>query len=322
MRCIYIKSAIYAEYQKTIFFATSCPTDGTLEKLRDNSNRITDHLARNGVPGYTLYTADASVQTPRQLILRSSPAQCAHTADTPQPSATLAAIIDADYTQDGQPIVEILVTDVPLHPSPEELHSCIYGLLCAIIRIEKEYSRYTTDNKGSLCYRLPERDNNEYEFIAADLLLSNTLAQQQETRPSTLLIDNNFEIRLPQYPQITIELAPLPKALYILLLLHPEGFALKEIVEYATELRSIYCTVSGRQNTSVLNKMLNSITDPTGNPLHKNLSIIRRAFLSKLRSDIAECYIPTQGRNTLHRIPLESKLIQLPTAILQECRRA
>lgn len=315
MRCIYIKSALYAEYQKTIFFATGCPTDGTLEKLRTSSNIITDYLARNGAPGYTIYTADTSAQTPQQLTLRSNPTLCTPTATVPQPSATLAAIIDADYTQGGQPIVEILVTDIPLYPTPEELHSCIYGLLCAIIRIEKEYILHSTSPDVSLHHRLPERAENEHEFIAADLLLSDTLAQQQASRPSTLLIDSDFEIRLPQYPQITIELAPLPKALYILLLMHPEGFALKEIVEYATELRDIYCTVSGRQNTSVLNKMLGSITDPTSNPLHKNLSIIRRAFLSKLRSDIAECYIPTQGRNTLHRIPLESSMIELPAAL-------
>lgn len=317
MRCIYIKSAIYAEYQKTIFFATACPTDGTLEKLQANSNSITDYLARNGAPGYAIYTADTSAQTPQQLTLRSNPTLCTPTATVPQPSATLAAIIDADYTQGGQPIVEILVTDIPPHPTPEELHSRIYGLLCAIIRIEKEYSRHTTEHSAGLHHRLPVREEGEHEFIAADLLLSDTLAQQQSSRPSTLLIDSDFEIRLPQYPQITIELAPLPKALYILLLMHPEGFALKEIVEYATELRSIYCTVSGRQNTSVLNKMLNSITDPTSNPLHKNLSIIRRAFLSKLRSDIAECYIPTQGRNTLHRIPLERSMIELPAALSQ-----
>ena len=321
MRCIYIKSAIYAEYQKTIFCATSCPTDGTLEKLRTSSNIITDYLARNGAPGYTIYTADASAQTPQQLTLRSNPALCTPTATAPQPSATLAAIVDVDYTQQEKPIVEILATDIPLQPTPKELHNCIYGLLSAIIRIEKEYNRYTAESCGNPHYRLPEQESDEHEFLATDLLFCDTLAQQQERQPSTLLIDSNFEIHLPLYPQITIELAPLPKALYILLLLHPEGFALKEIIEYASELRNIYRTVSGRQNTSVLNKMLDSITDPTSNPLHKNLSIIRRAFLSKLRSDIAERYIPTHGRNKLHRIPLESKMIQLPTAILQECSR-
>ena len=129
MRCIYIKSAIYAEYQKTIFFATSCPTDGTLEKLRTSSNIITDYLARNGAPGYTIYTADTSAQTPQQLTLRSNPTLCTPTATAPQPSATLAAIIDADYTQDGQPIVEILVTDIPPHPTTEELLKQIRDLI-------------------------------------------------------------------------------------------------------------------------------------------------------------------------------------------------
>ena len=322
MKSIHIKSAMYAEYQKTIFFVTGCSSDGTLKKLQEHNKDITDYLTRNGVPGYSLHTTDASAQNTEELTLRCNPTPDTQVVTTSPAAATLAAIVDVDYTQEKEPIVEILVTDIPLQPTPEELHNCIYGLLSAIIRSEKEYSLYTAGNSGNLHYRLPEQDSDEHEFIATDLLFCDALAQQQERQPSTLLIDSNFEIHLPLYPQITIELAPLPKALYILLLLHPEGFALKEIIEYASELRNIYRTVSGRQNISVLNKMLDSITDPTSNPLHKNLSIIRRAFLSKLRSDIAERYIPTHGRNTLHRIPLESKMIQLPTAILQEYRRA
>ena len=321
MKSIYIKSALYAEYHKTIFFVSGRPLDNTLKNLQEHTKEVTDYLARNGVSGYTMHVTDASALTTWELARRSNPTLDTQAATALQPSATLAAIVDADYTRQGEPIVEILATDIPPHPTTEELHNHIYGLLSAIIRIEKEYNRYAAESTGSLRYRLPDRENDEHEFIATDLLFCDALALQQERQPGALLIDTNFEIRLPQYPQITIELAPLPKALYILLLLHPEGFALKEIIEYATELRNIYRTVSGRQNTSVLNKMLDSITDPTGNPLHKNLSIIRRAFLSKLRSDIAERYIPTHGRNTLHRIPLESNSVQLPTAILQEYRR-
>ena len=316
MRCIYVESSIYAEYQKTIFFVTNCNTDGTLEYIQQHCNEFTNYLARNAATGYTLHITDATDRyTARGFAVRNNPLleiQDISDAHPSQHTQTLAAIVDVDYTPQGTPIAEILITEIPQCPTPEELHSSIYGLLNAIIRIEKEYNRYTTSS-SNLHYSLPLAQGDKQEFIATDLLFCQDFKQHPK---SPLLIDSNFDIHLPQYPQITIELAPLPKALYILLLLHPEGFILKEITQYASELRNIYRTISGRQNMSVLNKMLESITDPTSNPLHKNLSIIRRAFLCKLRSDIAECYIPTQGRNTLHRIPLESKMIELPTALL------
>lgn len=174
------------------------------------------------------------------------------------------------------------------------------------------------DAPGITRFKMPEENTYEKvdnsEYLIADLL-ADEITHFKELQLSPLHIDDDYSITLPLYPQIKIELAPLPKALYILLLLHPEGFILKNITDYSNELRSIYCIVSGRRNPSVINKMLGSLTDPTTNPLHKNLSIIRHAFLSKLRFDIAQQYIPTQGRHSLHRIPLEREKIVLPHMI-------
>lgn len=313
MQCIYVQSAIYAEYLKKIFYVTNCGSDNCIAHIEQQREQIVDYLARNGVCGYTLHTLNiAATYTPELLAQRNNPLFDAEAQTIRAEAATLAAIVDVDYTQEGKPVAEVLLSEIPSTSTEEQLISAIYGLLNNIIRIEKEYNRHTTEGVRALHFRVQDIECDEQEFIAADFLSRDNLNRQTDAAPSPLLIDDNFNIRLLQYPQVTIELAPLPKALYILLLLHPEGFVLKEIMDYAPELRCIYRTISGRQNISVLNKMLDSITNPTANPLHKNLSIIRRAFLSKLRCDIAECYIPTHGRNSIHRIPLERSLIELP----------
>lgn len=103
--------------------------------------------------------------------------------------------------------------------------------------------------------------------------------------------------------------------MYILFLQHPEGIVLKDIQDYESELKNIYSAVSGRKNPTVVNRMFKALTDPCSNPLHKNLSIIRKCFLSKLRFDIASNYIPTHGRTKAHNIPIDSRLIELPEII-------
>ena len=225
---------------------------------------------------------------------------------------SFSAIIDTELSDDDIPIAEILFEEIPDGESQEQLHNRIYTVLNNIIGIEKQYGNYTLQS-GSTHYRLPETTTSpeEKNFIAADLI-AESIGTSEEIVLSDIHIDNNFEITLPLYPHIKIELAPLPKALYILLLRHPKGFPLKEINDYGNELIKIYCRISGRQNPSVIKRLFDSMTNPTLNTLHQNLSIIRHEFLQKLRSDIAQRYIPTQGRYQLHRIPLDSSKITLP----------
>ena len=164
--------------------------------------------------------------------------------------------------------------------------------------------------------KIKHEDNNDW--LCNDLLADN-ICYDNDTTISPLHFDNEFNISLPLYPQIDIKLDPLPKSLYILFLNHPEGILLKKIQDYETELKSIYRAVSGRKNPTVIKRMFNSIIDPTDNPLHKNISIIRRSFMSKLSYDIAQNYIPPHGRNAVHNIPLDNSLIEIPNDIFETC---
>ena len=167
-------------------------------------------------------------------------------------------------------------------------------------------------------YKLPEEEHDalcgqdNYECLCNDIL-AESVCDSGNVKISPILFDEDFNISLPLYPSVTIVLEPLPKTLYILFLNHPEGIVLKDIQMYETELKKIYGRVSGRKNPTVINRIFRSLVDPTDNPLHKNLSIIRRCFTSQLNYNIARNYIPAHGRTKAHNIPLESEYVILPT---------
>lgn len=313
MKCIYRESDIYAGSTKAIYYLSSrnnCIAD---RYISDNSMEFVEYLQRNGAGVYSINILPQPAIDNEELSQRSNPITPAHCTSSLL-QGSFSAVVDIDTSDDDIPIAEILFEEIPDGESETALRNRIYTVLNNIIRIEKEYGN--NNQQGNIRYRIKDIVTTPEEkcFIAADLI-AESIGTPDEIALSDICIDNNFEITLPLYPQIRIELAPLPKALYILLLCHPDGFPLKEINEYGNELMKIYCLISGRQNPSVIKRLFESITNPTLNTLHKNLSIIRHEFLCKLRSDIAQRYIPTQGRYRLHRIPIDSNKITLPSVL-------
>lgn len=314
MRCIYRESDIYVGATKTICYLPSGNNILADSYISNNCKKFAEYLHKNGIGTYSINILPTPPMSNEELSLRSNP----HLSQDEKrilSKGSFSAIIDTELSDDDIPIAEILFEEIPDGESQEQLHNRIYTILNSIIGIEKQYGNYTLQS-GSTHYRLPETTTSpeEKNFIAADLI-AESIGTSEEIVLSDIRIDNNFEITLPLYPHIKIELAPLPKALYILLLRHPKGFPLKEINDYGNELIKIYCLISGRRNPSVIKRLFDSMTNPTLNTLHQNLSIIRHEFLQKLRSDIAQRYIPTQGRYQLHRIPLDSSKITLPAEL-------
>lgn len=127
-----------------------------------------------------------------------------------------------------------------------------------------------------------------------------------------LRVDENFKITLPVHGNMIIEMEPLPKALYLLFLRHPEGIVLKKISDYRAELECIYRSVSRRRNPTVIHRLLDEITNPAGNMLHKNLSIIRAAFLKKMSPEAARLFVPVCNRGREHYVLLDASRVNLP----------
>ena len=145
-----------------------------------------------------------------------------------------------------------------------------------------------------------------------DNLVADCICEGYGIQISPLHFDSKFNISLPLYPHISIKLEPLPKAVYILLLRHPEGIVLKDIHKHEEELKRIYCTISGRKNPSVIERVFRGVTNPIENQLHRSLTVIRKCFTSQLDHEIAKNYIPAHNRAKAHYIPLDTALIELP----------
>ena len=230
-------------------------------------------------------------------------------------------IVSTTFNEQDECIADILCEDNFDNENSykEQIFAFLDAVICSAIKNEcfnKEF------RLSSFRYRLPTTEKAETyvvewdnsDFIC-DKLLADSLCEERGSIISPIHIDNEFNISLPLYPQITIKLEPLPKALYILFLCHPEGIFLKDIQEYETELKKIYRAISGRKNPSVIERVFRSVTNPIDNQLHRNLSIIRKCFMSKLNYDIAKNYIPGHNRAKAHNIPINVNLVEIPEII-------
>ncbi len=328
MKCIFRESEIYAGRSKVIYYTSSGNNALADEYIESHYDDFKKYLTQHGAGQYSLRTLPSTMGTASSIIQRSNPGSVPSPKSTPiLKNGSFAAIVGVDNSYDDIPVAEILLEEIPNGESGEALHSRIYEALNSIITYERQsmlrnirsydYGQSTTEPWPKLKFRtpcaedLPKADPDEDCYVAADLI-AESIDTCEDILLSDIRINDNYDITLPLYPQIKIELEPLPKALYIFLLCHPGGIILKDINDYSDEFQSIYRRISGRQNWSVIKRMFERITNPTHNYLHKNLSIIRHEFLSKLRSDIAQRYMPTQGRQQKHRIPLESSKITLP----------
>lgn len=176
-----------------------------------------------------------------------------------------------------------------------------------IVKSEFDFMQY------NVAYRYKD---NYVEDTAVDVfsfaLCEDSAAYDENPQDCLLHVDEKFNIFLPLNGNKRIEIEPLPKALYLLFLRHPEGILLKNISDYRVELEYIYCKVSRRKNPTVIHRLLDEITNPLSNMLHKNLSIIRAAFLKKITADAAETFIPLRNRGREHYILLDASRIRLP----------
>jgi hypothetical protein len=141
-----------------------------------------------------------------------------------------------------------------------------------------------------------------------------------ETPLSELLITEGLDILLPAYNQFKIKLTPLPRAVYILFLRHPEGIVFKNLPKYREELLRIYMHLSERESFVEMKKSIELVTDPTKNGINEKCSRIREAFISNFDDSLSRNYYITGGRGEPKNVVLDPQLIHLP-AILNKVPR-
>ena len=330
---LYTDTSMIYEGVENSFFLVEGNSDAAFNGyIRNNTKRIVAFLQQQGIDvgNFNIVSpARLDVASIKELVLRQQPALAEEEVAGKvaefkglyaQGKSKLLFIGDAGYDATGRYEAKVFCED-DFGCSEQEFLFKLNSFIDVIVAYHAEQRQQEKLYPGTIRYRLPAdeerdalREQDNYECLCNDIL-AESICECGNVEVSPILFDENFNISLPLYPQVTIKLEPLPKALYILFLQHPEGIVLKEIQLYEDELKKIYSHVSGRKNPTVINRMFRSLVDPTDNPLHKNLSMIRKCFTSKLNYNIARNYIPAHGRTKAHSIPIESEYVIMPEII-------
>ena len=127
---------------------------------------------------------------------------------------------------------------------------------------------------------------------------------------SHLRITKDYRIFLPDYNNIEIQMTPLPKAIYLLFLNHPEGILFKNLPDYRQELETIYYAITHRLDDEKIKESILRVTDPTDNSINEKCSRIREAFLSHFTEDLAKNYYITGHKFSPKRITLPRDFVE------------
>ena len=126
---------------------------------------------------------------------------------------------------------------------------------------------------------------------------------------SRMVVTEEGRILLPDYDNMEIYMEPLPKALYILFLKHPEGISFKGLACYRRELESIYARITHRTDTFAAMSSIDRLLDPFDNSINEKCSRIRAAFISRFDDNIARKYYISGEQGEPKRIELDRSLV-------------
>ena len=142
------------------------------------------------------------------------------------------------------------------------------------------------------------------------LYLMGDLVEEQPTL-SRLVIDRDYRIFLTDYHNVEITMSPLPKAVFILFLKHPEGIPFKQLGNYYSELLDVYKRITNRNVEKNICDSIHDITDPTKNSINEKCARIKEAFVKHFDSIYAQHYYVTGKRGEPKKITLPRELVDL-----------
>lgn len=126
---------------------------------------------------------------------------------------------------------------------------------------------------------------------------------------SRLVVTRDYRIFLPDY-NIEVSLRPLPKAVYLLFLRHPDGILFKKLPDYREELAELYLKFRGGELSEKEYQSVLDVTNPLNNSINEKCARIREAFLSKFDEHLAHYYYIDGHKGEPKRICLPDKLIE------------
>lgn len=137
--------------------------------------------------------------------------------------------------------------------------------------------------------------------------------EEEDVQLSRLLITKDYRILLPDYQNKEIEMKPLPKAVFLLFLRHPEGITFKCLPDYQAELMDIYKRIKGIKgyliDSQIVQKSVLDVTNPFSNSINEKCARVRNAFISEFDEHIAKHYYIDGKRGEAKRITLPREMV-------------
>lgn len=142
----------------------------------------------------------------------------------------------------------------------------------------------------------------------------------QKPQLSRLVVTEDFRILLPDYNGLEIKMEPLPKAVYLLFLRHPEGIMFKYLPGLRAEFESIYMAITKRDDTSSIRQSIDRVLDPTNNSINEKCARIRAAFISRFDDRLAREYYIYGYAGKPKKIELDRSLVRMECVIPYDYR--
>lgn len=167
---------------------------------------------------------------------------------------------------------------------------------------------YFSSEAQRLMHEIRERISRLQAIGFCDLAIK-ALVPKALTSQSRLQITKDFRILLTDYDNTEITMTPLPKAVFILFLKHPEGILFKELPQYRGELLEIYKRITNRENIQDIVESIEQVTNPQRNSINEKCSRIREAFIAHFDESLMKPYFITGERGQTKKIALDRALV-------------
>lgn len=194
----------------------------------------------------------------------------------------------SDYISDSEPFV----------------HCREYDMACeALSYAELDFDR----ESWQLIKEIRERIALLHKRGICDEMLRRAIKGNEKL--SRLVITHDYRILLPDY-NMEVGLRPLPKAVYLLFLRHPEGILFKSLPDYRVELAELYLKFRGGELSDREYQSVLDVTNPFNNSINEKCARIREAFLDKFDVHLAHYYCIDGHKGEPKRIALPTNLIE------------
>ena len=134
-------------------------------------------------------------------------------------------------------------------------------------------------------------------------------AKSIDAEISTMYVDADYRILLKEF-NLEIKLSHLTKSIYLLYLLHPEGFTHEEMKRKKAQLFNIYRSVSNQGDLEKLKGNIENLLADI-NSYYVHLSRIKSEFYKKMTSSVADNYIINGSRNAPKVIPIDRSKVNV-----------